>query len=936
MENVIPFPQLPPQEPQEPVINIIEPKTKEKIRLYVKEEIRYCILEIQASRMTSNTNVRWLVKEFATLFTPLNKRINFAGGRLYYTPEMDVWWEVIIYKGQVKFYLAVPDVDHVKRNLIQHIMRTWKRSNVKEVKSNIPELDIKHTDISTLTLEQHPILPLDILSTNNSPLNALLNTKYYLRDEDFAMLQIGLRPLGESWNTKMQDANEQMKKSGVIPKKRARKPTFKDFAVKFGFVVGIVAEEIMNLVGDFFIPGWEDNTEFRESLKNKAKDIKGKAAKTKKIDSEGFYADFRIVASSEDAERRRSIVRSIVGGFNGMAGDNQLVEEQITKESQKRKQLERITERKIVVKMNGTELCSLELAKVIQVPDQQAQIEHYNELSTVAHRSDADMPKEVFVDDGKGVPFAKYEDTDGTLKEIYFSGVNPNHLCMPRVVIGEPGTGKTTFAQNFALYAFNRGYGVFMIDAADGKMVQRVLDRIKPHQLDKVKIIDLLNPEFPIGLGWNEAFRGGNPDVVEDLIVDELIGYIELVSGIELKPRARQWVEAAIKAVYVTPDATLQDVENMLNNAEFRGQVIPTIEDPELRSDWERYHTAMKTEERETIYTEAFRRLAPVMRKKALKNFILQRPKKDENGNYLVDIRKWMDEGYLVLVKANETLGETIQTALVSFMIAKFNLAITSREDIMNEDDRHPCFLVLDEPDHYIKGSERWRSMLTRYRKYRCGLIFMFHGWAQIKKTDKALPELMRQAGPHYVIFQTDYDNLEELKPVIEPTFDIKKIANGMPQWHAIIRLKMFNAKGEILPPFMAQGIGKTEALFGGEWDDKNGVYLPYDNNHMYMQCSLELGRPKKEVMDEIFRNKSNAEFIIQPGSVDDSDKDVDTPKPKVEEEPDKKEILKKRRRMLERAATPDIERLVAEGREEEAMAAVEVLDEVIDEGEDA
>ncbi len=51
---------------------------------------------------------------------------------------------------------------------------------------------------------------------------------------------------------------------------------------------------------------------------------------------------------------------------------------------------------------------------------------------------------------------------------------------MPRVIIGEPGTGKTTFAQNFALEAFNKGYGVFAVHAADGKMVQRILDRVKP------------------------------------------------------------------------------------------------------------------------------------------------------------------------------------------------------------------------------------------------------------------------------------------------------------------------------------------------------------------------------------------------------------------------------------------------------------------------
>ncbi len=107
----------------------------------------------------------------------------------------------------------------------------------------------------------------------------------------------------------------------------------------------------------------------------------------------------------------------------------------------------------------------------------------------------------------------------------------------------------------------------------------------------------------------------------------------------------------------------------MLNNADYREKAIQGIEDPELRNDWEYYHNSMKPEERRTIYDEAFRRLSPVMRKKALKNFILQRPKRMK-GNYLVDFRKWMDEGYVVLVKANESLGETLQTALVSFAIS--------------------------------------------------------------------------------------------------------------------------------------------------------------------------------------------------------------------------------------------------------------------------
>jgi hypothetical protein len=903
-----------------PKINIVNPKTLERFRLVGKEQINYAILEINPSRMTTNTNVKWLVKEFSSLFAPLNRRLNIAGGRLMYTPEMNVWWEVVIQKNQVRFYLVVPDIDHIKRNLTQHILRTWKRSNVREVNSNIPILDPDKTDISRLVLENHPLVPLDI-NTSVAPLASILNTKYYLKEDDVAILQIGMKPLGESWNHKMNDINARVKESGFLPKKRDAKMTFKSFAIWLANMVGIIAEELMNIVGDFFIPGWEDNTEFRDSLKPKATDLKSRTGKTKKKDSEGFGVVARVAASSGNPERRRSIVRSMVSGFHYMDGDNKLIEKPI-KDRQKKKEVKRLVERKMTVRANGEELCSLELAKILQVPDQQAQIEHYNELKTVSHRSEADMPKEVLIGGDGDIPFARYEDDDGSFKEVYFSGKNANHLCMTRVVIGEPGTGKTTFAQNFALHAFLQGYGVFMIDAADGKMVQRTLDRIPPHMRDKVKIVDFLNSEYPIGLGWNEIFRYKNRDAIEDLLVEEVIGYITLVSGTELNMRARQWVESAIKAVFVTPDATLQDVENMLNNAEFREKVLPTIEDPELQADWEYFHTGMKAEDRQTIYNEAFRRLAPVMRKKALKNFILQKPKKDELGNYLVDIRRWMDEGYLVLIKANETLGETIQTALISFVLSKFNLAMISREDIDDEDDRKPCFLILDEPDHYIKGSERWRNMLTRYRKYRCGLVFMFHGWAQMKKTDKDLPGIMRQAGPHYIIFQTDEKNLEELRPVVEPDFKVSDLVKGMPEHHCVIKLKMFNDKGEAVPPFMAKGLGRTQDLFD-----------PYDNNDLYESCALELGRPKKEVMDAIFSNKKNGEFhfeIIQETTLEgEGELDIGIDIDEEEEQEERRKVIKQ----IEREVGKVIQAQLEAGEDDEAEELLQLMDDIIEEG---
>jgi hypothetical protein len=904
-----------------PKITLRNIDTKEIFKVIEVEKVNYVVLEISPSKLTSNANVKWLVTEFSRLFRPLSRRISFTGGKITITPEFDVWWEVCIHKGQIKFYLIVPDRENIKETIKRQVMKTWKQSNVKEVNDYLPEFSPEDTDITKLTLQHNPILSLDHTNPQYSPLDSFLNAKHYLMDDDIALLQIGMRPVGNEWNRQARDTYEVIKKNKSVPRKKGKAITKTELLQKFLYVIGLIAEEIVNLIGDFLIPGWQDDRTVANSMKEHVGSTDSISTK-KKIKDDAFKTDIRVVAKSPDPDRRQSIIRAITSGFDPLEGDNKLIEQPVP-ERKKAKELKKVMERKMTVRLNGDILCSLELAKIINVPDQKAQIEHYNELSLVSHRGEAEVPKEIFEDDGSGIPFMLYEDSDGEYKTVYFNGKNKNLLCMPRVIIGEPGTGKTTFAQNFALDAFNRGYGVFLIDAADGKMVQRVLDRVKPDQRHKVKIIDFMNTDYPVGLGWNEIFRGRSMDVIEDLVVEEVITYIELVAGTELNMRAKQWVEAAVKAVFVTPDATLQDVENMLNNAEFRQKVIQTIEDPELRADWEYYHNKLKPEERKVIYDEAFRRLAPVMRKKALKNFILQRPKKDENGNYLFDIRKWMDEGYLVLIKANETLGETLQTALVSFVLSKFNLAMISREDIVNEDDRRPCFLILDEPDHYIKGSERWRNMLTRYRKYRCGLIFMFHGWQQLVEADKNLPKIIRKSGPHYIIFQTDEDNLLELKSVIEPDFKIKDIAKGMPQWHAVVKLKMFSKNGEAVPAFMAKSLGKTEERF-----------KKYNNNDLYELCAKELGRPKEEVMEELFRNRKGSEFDITDLTKEvttDGEGDLNIDGDELEDpvEEYKEEMVRKR---LEYEVSQYFEQQIANGEEPDYELLLH-MDELLEEG---
>lgn len=909
------------------ILGTAETKEKEPVTLrtlsknfYEVEEVKYAVLEVSPSKLTSNANVKWLISEFARTYKPLDKRIRLRDGKLIYTPEMSVWWEIVLYENSIKFYFVIPDKDNMKMTMMKQIMKTWKQSNVREVPDYMPKFDPANTDITSLVLKNHPVLALDLSGKSMySILETVLNTKHHLKTSDSAIVQIGITPTGSGWNDSAMEIYEKIKETGEVPKKNNVDLTWGQRFQKIVFIIGLIAEEFANLLGDFLIPGWEDDRLLGDTTKKMYGQIES-IASIQKIRSDTFKTDIRIVSKSDDEGRRKSITQSLCAGFDPLEGDNRFLSKPLGQSKKKDMFISQVVQRKS--SSRDDILCSAELSRIINVPDQKMQAEHYNELNLVSHRGESEIPGEVLVDAG-GIPFALYQDTDGVMKSVYYSVKDPNLLCMTRVLIGEPNTGKTTSACNFSIDAFMKGYGVMVIDAADGKMIQKILNSIPPEYKPKVKIIDFLNSDYPIGLGWNEIFRGKNMDIIEDLLVEEVIHYIELVSGIELNMRSYQWVENAVKAVFTTPDATIQDIENMLNNSEYRQNIIETIEDPELKRDWEHFHNKMGVADRRMIYDEAFRRMSKLVRKKTLKNFILQKPKKDENGNYLVDLRKWMDEGYLVLVKANETLGETLQTALVSFLLAKFNLAMISREDVENEDDRKPCFLVLDEPDHYIKGSERWRGMLTRYRKYRCGLMLMFHGWQQLKKTDKELPNLIRKSGPHYMIFQTDEENLLELKSVIEPEYRVKDIAKGMPQYHALIRLKMYNADGGIVPAFMAKAV-----------DDPKRRFIQYNNNDLYLSCAKELGRPKKEVMEEVFRYKTGGEFDIVDFSQESSSTGEGMLKSNTEElELEEKLEKDKRARMIIVHEVDDYIRTQLEKGEDPDIDLIEHMDEVLEEG---
>ncbi|UNY49082.1 hypothetical protein sp82g_145 [Bacillus phage SP82G] len=135
-------------------INFVNQATKEISRVIELEKVKYCLLEVIPSRMTSNREVKWLISEFSRLYKPLSQRISLSGYKVTIQPELDVWWEVFLYKESIRFCIIVPDKDNIKNSIKRQIMKTWKQSSVKEMDIDyLPEFDAEDAEVTNLTLK---------------------------------------------------------------------------------------------------------------------------------------------------------------------------------------------------------------------------------------------------------------------------------------------------------------------------------------------------------------------------------------------------------------------------------------------------------------------------------------------------------------------------------------------------------------------------------------------------------------------------------------------------------------------------------------------------------------------------------------------------------------------------------------------------------------
>jgi len=288
-------------------------------------------------------------------------------------------------------------------------------------------------------------------------------------------------------------------------------------------------------------------------------------------------------------------------------------------------------------------------------------------------------------------------------------------------IIGKSGSGKTTLLRNMIFQDLQLGNGLGVIAPEQEMITEEIMPFIPEERLNDVIYF---NPADENPIPFNPLNLG--PDEDPGLKANEIMTIFKRIIGGESTPRIGQILYQLFYALIMAPKTTLLDVRKFLNrdDPDFREQVISQIQDEECIEFWrDDYPQFDKSAHLPILY-----RVGAFTRDKRIRNILCG---VGESFNF----RQAMDTGKVVLFNLSDgILGEQNSQFLGQLIVSQFQLAVSSRASIP-EQQRRRFYLYIDEFQTFTSGSaDSYAMILSRARKYRLALIFAHQQTGQLPR----------------------------------------------------------------------------------------------------------------------------------------------------------------------------------------------------------
>lgn len=726
-------------------------------------------------------------------------------------------FEIIGSQGFVYFYAAVPIalVEVVKQAIVSAYpsarLEEVSEHNIFSMVGKLPgtlggELELKKSFAYPIATYQ---------DMKRDGMQAILNALSTLSKEDGAAIQILLRPADDKWRDKAKVEAEN-KRNG---EKNSKGIMLSSWLKSFATALAKPPDDK------------KDGEKKKKELSNL--ELATLDAIDEKTRQTGYEVAIRIIVSSNISQRSQAILSNIVASFSiyDAPGKNGF---KYTPAKDINKLATDYILRIFPQDEHHMVLNSIEMATIFHFPDQKNI--PTSQLTRQASKQ-VDGPRDV-PEDGLLLGYNLFR---GAKKPIRVS-LNDRQRHM--YVVGQTGTGKSTFLEDLSFQDMKRGNGFAFIDP-HGDTAERLLAMVPRERVEDVIYFCPGDMEYPMGLN---LFEFQSPDQKDFLIQEALNMLYKLYDpnhqGI-MGPRYENLFRNAALTIMADPaGGTFVDIPKLFRDPQYVKQKLQYVTDPTVNEFWlKEMPQFQRSNEFGDVVSWFVSKFGAFLSNDMMRNIIGQ-------TKSAFDLREVMDEKKILLVNLSKgRTGELNSKLLGMVFVMKFQAAAMSRANIP-EKDRVDFCLYVDEFQNF--STESFATIMSEARKYHLNLIVANQFTTQL--TEEVRDAVFGNMGT-IVSFRVGQNDVESLTRYFQPIFDSDDLLR-VPNYNTIVRTLI---NGVPTQPF---SMATLPAL--GSPNSKLADALK-------QLSSAKYGRPRSVVEKEIFSRMAtktpNPPFATQPPS---------------------------------------------------------------------
>lgn len=729
------------------------------------------------------------------------------------TAQDHISLEYIAKAGKIFFYVGCPK--RIRDIVEKNIHAQYPDANIETDSdySIFPEKPLMIA-IKNIGLIKKYIFPIKTYKNlEEDPLNAISNSLSKLSEDELAGIQILIRPTSGMWRISVEKAAYNVQQGKVVMTSNATGMS-KTVTTFFNFLHNLKANN-----QDPKNENYNPQMPYKQTPMQEAQ-IKLLGEKATKL---GFESQIRLVALAADQQKADHNLREMVSAFsqfnapdaNGFfAGSPNNKSEEIANYIYRT-----YSPRKRWI------LNTEELASIFHLPNRFTDTPNISWLLSKRQAPPSNLPA-----DGTIIGQSNYR---GETKDVKIKEADRlRHIYM----IGKTGVGKTVLFQNMILQDIKEGKGVAYLDP-NGDAAEWIMNRIPKERAEDVVYFNPADLERPMGLNmleWKTADQ-------RDFLVQETLQIFQKLfdpgqTGI-VGPQFEHWLRNAALTLMAQPDGgTIIDIPRLFTDPDFEKQCVKNVEDPVVKSFWEKQMAKTSDFHKSEMLNYFTSKFGRFMTNDMMRNIIGQ-------NKSAFDFRDIMDNKKILICNLSKGLiGEINAFLLGMIIVSKIAMGAFSRQDL-NEDQRIPFFLYVDEFQNFI--TDVFATILSESRKYKLSLNITNQYIAQLD--EKIRNAVIGNAGTlvsfrigaadaEFLVKEFDPLQLDDMTNIDKYCFYIKMLIDGAPT-----------------RPFNAQSVAP---------DPNQNIPLGTAIREL---SRLKYGRPKGIVSAEI-KERSKVDLIDLPG----------------------------------------------------------------------